>query len=435
MAPVHLIVVGAGQRGATYARYALHAPQAAQVVAVADPSDHARRALADAHGIPPERQFRDWREAAALPRFADAVVIATQDALHAEPALAFAGQGYHLLLEKPMAPSAGDCLRIAAAAERSGVLLAVCHVLRYTRYTQLLKQILDSGRIGQIVSLQHLEPLGFWHQAHSFVRGNWRSERLSSPMLLAKSCHDLDWIRYIMGKPCTQVASFGSLKHFRPEERPAGAADRCLDCAVEPTCPYSAPRLYLGLLAQGNTGWPVSVLTPDVTVVGVTAALRDGPYGRCVYASDNDVVDHQTVIMQFADGSTADFTMTGLSRYRDRETHIFGTHGEIYGDGESIEVYDFLTRSTERIETRVASDGAVLSGHGGGDEGLIRQFVAAVAGADPTQILSGPSETLESHLMVFAAEQARRTSQVVRLSSLQAGLAQERAPGGDARPG
>jgi predicted dehydrogenase len=201
MAPVRLIVVGAGQRGSTYARYALHSPDKLQIVAVADPNDHARSSLAAEHGIPTAHTYTDWRELAALPRFADGVIIATQDTQHADPAVALADLGYHLLLEKPMAPTPQECERITAAAERNRIILGVCHVMRYTRYTRMLKQILDSGRIGEIVSLQHLEALGFWHQAHSFVRGNWRNERLSSPMLLAKSCHDIDWIRYIVNKP------------------------------------------------------------------------------------------------------------------------------------------------------------------------------------------------------------------------------------------
>ena len=267
--------------------------------------------------------YADWREVVARPRFADAVIIATQDPLHAEPAIAFADLGYHILLEKPMAPNAADCRRIAAAAQANGVMFAVCHVLRYTTYTKKVKEIVTSGRLGEIVSLQHLEPVGFWHQAHSFVRGNWRSEHESSFMLLAKSCHDLDWIRHIMGKRCTQVSSFGSLLHFRAENRPVGAADRCLECAVETTCPYSAPRIYLGRVRHGETGWPVNVLTPDLTEAGVTEALRSGPYGRCVYACDNDVVDHQVVNMQFEDGATASFTMTAFTRQRDRrDAHL-----------------------------------------------------------------------------------------------------------------
>lgn len=417
MDPVRLIVVGAGQRGAAYAAYALQHPEQLEIVAVAEPRAYYREALAERHAIPPERRFADWREVVDQPRLADGVIVATQDAQHVGPAVAFAERGYHLLLEKPMAPNPADCRRIVAAAQRAGILFAVCHVMRYTRYTQALKQILDAGRIGSVVSLQHLEPVGFWHQAHAFVRGNWRRADLASPMLLAKACHDLDWIRYIMGRACTQVASFGSRTHFRREAQPPGAADRCLDCAVEPDCPYSAPRIYLGRVAQGHTGWPVDVLTPDTTPEGVLEALRTGPYGRCVYACDNDVVDHQVVNMQFAGGGTAAFTMTAFTRARARETRLFGTRGEIYGDGRHIAIFDFLTGQTARIDTEVQADGTPLSGHGGGDFGLIRHFVAALATHDPRQILSGPEETLETHLLVFAAEEARRSGTVVALAA------------------
>ncbi len=296
-------------------------------------------------------------------------------------------------------------------------------MLRYTTYTKKVKEIVASGRLGELISIRHLEPVGYWHQAHSYVRGNWRNERDSSPMLLAKSCHDLDWLRHIMDKRCTQVSSFGSLMHFRPENRPPGAADRCLVCSIEPACPYSAPKIYLGRVRRGETEWPVNVLTPDVTEAGVTEALRTGPYGRCVYACDNDVVDHQVVNMQFEDGATAGFTMTAFNRKRDRETHIFGTRGELYGNGQFIEVYDFLTDNTERLDVAPASDGSIpstgsgqaLSGHGGGDLALMTHFVGALIRNDPSLILSGPAESLETHMMVFAAEQARRENRVIEV--------------------
>jgi predicted dehydrogenase len=416
MDPVRLIVVGAGSRGSGYATYAQHHPEELQIVGVAEPRTFYRERLADDYDIPYDNVSVDWRELAARPRFADGVIITTQDAMHAEPAVAFANLGYHVLLEKPMAPNPDDCRRIIDAAKRNDIIFAVCHVMRYTSYTQQLKAILDAGRIGEIVSIEHLEPVGYWHQAHSFVRGNWRNEAESSPMLLAKSCHDLDWLRYLVGQPCVQVSSFGSLKHFRPEERPEGAADRCLECPVEPVCPYSAVKIYLGRVRRGETGWPVNVLTPDVTVEGVTEALRTGPYGRCVYGCDNDVVDHQVVNLLFANGATAAFTMTAFTRQRDRETHIFGTRGEIYGNGSTIEIYDFLTDQTETIQTDRSSDGSILTGHGGGDYGLMQRFVTALATGDRSQILSGPDETLETHLMVFAAEAARHEGRVAAVT-------------------
>jgi predicted dehydrogenase len=289
-----------------------------------------------------------------------------------------------------------------AAVEKSDILFAVCHVLRYTRYTMMLKAVIDAGAIGEVINIQHLEPVGYYHQAHSFVRGNWRNQQESTFMLMAKSCHDLDWIRYIMGVQCKSLSSFGSLKHFRRYEKPvkAGNATRCLHCDYEPECPYSAIKIYMGRLAQGNPGWPVNVLAPEPTFESITEALENGPYGRCVYECDNDVVDNQVVNMLFEGGKTASFTMTAFNQGSHRKTRIFGTRGEIYGDGEKIEIFDFLTDKTRVIDTQAApadagGDGKALSGHGGGDYGLMDAFVEAVASQNPDCILSGAAESLE----------------------------------------
>ena len=418
MAAVRLLLVGAGSRGAIYAAWAREHPDAVRIVGVAEPRDALRERIAREHDVAPERAVSDWRDLAVTPRLADGVIIATPDALHADPAIAFADLGYHLLLEKPMARGPDDCRRIVAAAERNRVLLAVCHVLRYTRYTEQLVAAVAAGRIGEVVSLAHLEPVGYWHHAHSFVRGNWSNTARSAPMLLAKSCHDLDWIRHVIGRRCTRVSSFGGLQHFRREAAPAGAGARCLECGVEASCPYSARKIYLGRVYGGYTGWPVDVVAPEqVTPATVAEALRTGPYGRCVYACDNDVVDHQVVAMQFEGGATATFTMTGFTRQRDRETRVFGTRGELFGDGRRIELHDFLTDRTETLDTGIAADGSIVTGHGGGDARLMEHFVAAVATGDPARIRSGPAESLETHLMVFAAEEARREGRVVELAS------------------
>ena len=416
MKPVSFLVAGAGGRGTGYATYATHHPALAELVGVAEPREIPRMRLATEHDVPPDNLFLDWKEAAAREKFADAAVITTQDAMHTEPAIAFAEKGYHLLLEKPMAPTADECRRIVDAVKANGVMLAVGHVMLYTTYTQTLKQILDAGTIGEIVSIQHLEPVGYWHQARSIVRGNWRNEAESSFMLLAKSCHDIDWLRYIMGERCQAVSSFGALKHFRQEEKPAAAGDatRCTACDYEPECPYSAKKLYLGSLARGNTDWPVSVITFDRTEAGVLKALETGPYGRCVYECDNDVVDNQVVNLEFVGGKTASFTMTAFTPLGHRRTCIFGTRGEIYGNGVTIRITDFLTDETRTVDT-AKTDSSIMGGHGGGDYGLMAAFIKAVANNDPSGLLSGPDETLESHLMVFAAEEARREHRVVDL--------------------
>jgi predicted dehydrogenase len=404
-------VLGAGSRGTKYAGWALANPDRARVVAVAEPRDHQRAELARRHDIPPDRVFRSWRELAAVPRLADAAIVSTQDSDHVKPAIAMANNGYHVLVEKPLAPTEQECVELVGAVIETGVLFAVCHVLRYRPYTKLVRQLVEDGRLGEIMSVQHLEPVGHWHYAHSYVRGNWRRTDLSSFMLLAKSGHDIDWLRHIVGRPIERVSSFGTLSHFTRDNQPAGAADRCLECAVEPDCAYSAKRLYLGRVREGLTGWPVKVITDDPTEAGVLAALRDGPYGRCVYACDNDVVDHQVVGMEFAGGVTATFTMTAFTPHLDRRTQIFGTRGYLDGDGERVTVTDFLTETTETIE--VPSGGSdAATGHGGGDYGLMDAFTTAVADHDWAPILSGPAESLESHLAVFAAERARLSGTV-----------------------
>jgi predicted dehydrogenase len=409
--PVTLAVIGAGARGNDYANWALGNPDRARVVAVAEPIDVRREAFAERHGIPPEAVFRSWEELAAADRLADAAIVATQDADHLAPAVTLARHGYHLLLEKPLAPTEEECRELVHEVQRTGVMFAVCHVLRYTAYTRLLKEVIDSGRIGKIMSVQHLEPVGYWHQAHSFVRGNWRRTDESSFMLLAKSCHDFDWLRYVVGVPFKRVSSFGHLTHFRPEDRPEGAAHRCLDCAIEPDCAYSAKRHYLGRLRGGDRGWAVRVLTADLTEEGLTRALREGPYGRCVYACDNDVVDHQVAAIEFEGGVTGTFTMTAFTEQTDRRTQIFGTKGSIDADGEHISIYDFRSEKTEVLSVAAHAPG-ISGGHGGGDSGTMNAFVTAVATGDPTFIQSGPLESLETHLAVFAAERARLTGSV-----------------------
>jgi len=418
---IRLIVAGAGSRGSSYARYVENHPGDAALVGVAEPREYYRERVAATHGIAKENVFSDWRRMAERPRFADAAVVTTQDAMHREPAVSFMEKGYHILLEKPMAPTAEDCRAIVETAKKTGVIFAVCHVLRYTSYTQKVKDLVDGGAVGQVVSMQHLEPVGYWHQAHSFVRGNWRNEGESSPMLLAKSCHDLDWISYILGdRRCERLSSFGSLSHFRRDRKPfeAGDATRCLECPFEPRCPYSARRIYVERAANGYTGWPVHILTPDLTVEGVTKAVREGPYGRCVYECDNDVVDHQVVNMEFQGGVTATFTMTAFTPMGGRRTQIFGSRGSVYGDSTVVEGFDFLTEGKTRVDTS-AADQSAAGGHGGGDERTMAAFIRAVATEDPGKIHSGPDISLETHLMVFAAERARRENRVVEMSEMR----------------
>lgn len=416
MRAVTVLIIGAGSRGHGYSRFAKEYPDKMRVVGVAEPREFYRERMVCEHGIAPENAVSSWEQFVNRPKLADAVIISTPDAMHTEPSIAFAEKGYAILLEKPMAPSADECRRIVAAVQKNEILFAVCHVLRYTVYTKQVKKLVDSGIIGDVVSIQHLEPVGYWHQAHSFVRGNWRNEKESSFMLLAKSCHDIDWISYIMGVPCKSVSSFGSLYHFRKEQKPKNAGFRCVSCACEQQCPYSALRFYMGRLKTGQLTWPLNVISSVVTEENVMKALREGPYGRCVYECDNDVVDNQAVNMAFDGGRTASFTMTAFGN-GGRRTSIFGTKGMLYGEGAKIRIFEFLTERETIVDTKSSTLGSILDGHGGGDGGLMEAFINALATGDKSKIISGPKETLESHLIVFGAEEARRKNIVVELNT------------------
>lgn len=419
--PVTMAVLGAGARGSVFAGFAGQFPGRARIVAVADPRAERRDALAAQLGVAGDRRLRDWRELAARQRLADAVIVTTPDREHAEAAIRFAKLGYHVLLEKPIAPTWAECVSVVGAVEQARVILAVCHVMRYTAYTEAVRRAVADGRLGQIVGVEHLEPVGWWHFAHSYVRGNWRRAGGSGPSLLTKCCHDLDWLRYVVGRPAVSVSSRGGLHHFTPASRPPGAAGRCLDCAVEPTCPYSATRLYLSFLNDPKRKeWPLSVVTTDLTERGVRQALRDGPYGRCVYACDNDVADHQVVTIEFGDGVTATLTMSAFTPFGRRRTRIMGTRGFLEGDGHQVAVTDFVTGRTEPVAVRDQRADAG-GGHGGGDFGVIGAFVDAVASGDRSLIRTGPRESLDSHLMAFAAERSRLTGAPVRLTAEFAG--------------
>ncbi|XP_078679378.1 putative oxidoreductase YteT [Branchiostoma floridae x Branchiostoma belcheri] len=296
MAPVRALIIGAGNRGQLYARFSLDNSERFQVAGVADPEPFRRQRLQQEFNIPEENVFTDWQKAAEREKFADCVVIATPDQLHIAPAVAFADRGYHMLLEKPMALTEEDCREVVAACERNNVILSVGFVLRYSPHVRKIKELIDSGAIGDIVHIQHMEPAGFWFFAHHFVRGDHRTTAGSCSSLLTKGSHDIDLIGYwLSGSRCVKVSSFGSLMHFRPENKPAGAGSRCVDCQVENTCPYSAKKIYQERVKQGLTDFPVSQVCPQepVDVENLTEALRTGPYGRCVYECDNDVVSNQ----------------------------------------------------------------------------------------------------------------------------------------------
>ncbi|AZU64086.1 Gfo/Idh/MocA family protein [Neobacillus mesonae] len=396
------ILIGAGDRGArAYAPYALAYPNEVKIVGIAEPWKERRVRLQEKHNIPAEHCYESWEEVLGLEqKMADIAIICTLDRNHFKPTMKALELGYHVLLEKPMSPDPLECIAMEQAAKKYNRQLTICHVLRYTDFWSTIKKIIDRGDIGEIVSLQLNENVEYMHMSHSFVRGNWSNKEKSSPMILQKSCHDMDIISFLMGKECKRISSYGSLMHFKEENAPAGAPQRCLDgCPAELECPFHAGRYYLG---EGK-GW-AKKFTEDCTNEGIIKALQKTPYGKCVYRSDNNVVDHQVVNMEFEGGATATFSMSAFTREQTRIVQIMGTKGEIRGNMEqnSISTFDFLTKH----ETIIHLDSPV-GGHGGGDHGIMRTFLREIKLGRSEDGVSSTAASVRSHLMAFAAEDSR----------------------------
>lgn len=438
---VDVVLVGAGLRGML--AYGGSAEAAGvRFVAVVEPDPERRRAFAELHGLAEDRCFSDVASWLAAPELASAALIATPDDQHLEPALAALGAGYDVLLEKPMAQSAAECVQLVETAERLGRRLHVCHVLRYTPFFRAVRDVVASGRLGRIVTVEHRENVDARHMAHSYVRGAYRRADASNPMLLAKSCHDLDLLHWILDDPVVRVSSFGSLLHFRPESVGPEIPARCTDgCPVEATCTFSALDAYA---PEQPVATPEIRLLTQIFPLGVPAvgdlghdrgarldALRTSAFGRCVYRCDNDVVDHQVVAMELASGASATFTMHGHSHDETRTMRYDGTRATLRAtfaeEGSEITIHDHGASSVERVPLPEAD----LAGHGGGDLGVLRAFATGAVTTD------GRS-SLESHLVGWAAEEARRQGTVVELAEfrqavLGAGLALRLPPPSTAR--
>ncbi|MBB6673718.1 Gfo/Idh/MocA family protein [Cohnella nanjingensis] len=423
MKPITAVLLGAGSRGRyIYGPYAEKYPNDLRIVAVAEPDEGRRRQFAERHGIEADFAYASWEQALEQGRIADVMIVGTLDRMHFAPAMKALALGYHVLLEKPMSPDPAECVRLEQASQAHGRLLIVSHVLRYSPFWAGIKRIIEAGELGAIATIQLTENVGYRHMTHSYVRGNWRKSAESSPMILAKSCHDLDILSWLMGEPCGSVSSFGSLLHFKAEHAPEGATDRCIDgCAAERDCPFSALKLYN---QPPDHPW-ARYITSDLSPGGIAQALREGPFGRCVYRCDNDVVDHQIVNLAFASGANATFTMSGFTEGGSRRVQIMGTHGEIRGDMEEGAFTLYRFKTGEQVEF---ISGAAGDGHGGGDEHMVRSFVQHVRQFDrsPAAGLTSASASLQSHLMAFAAEQSRLNGgQAVRLSEMLEALGAE----------
>lgn len=409
LTPVKVILIGAGHRGNIYASYMLEQPKEMQIIAVADASTTRRKQAAEAYEIADEFCFTDWTQVFKRPKFADAVIIATPDQLHTAPCLAALDAGYDVLLEKPIAPTEEECRIILQKANETGRIVGVCHVLRYSPYFRELKEVIDAGLIGNIISMQHMEPIEHIHMSHSYVRGKWRNSKNATPIILAKSSHDTDIIRWLVNSPVHDVHCFGNLSWFTNRNAPKGSTERCTDgCAVEGDCPYSAiqiyyrdrKRLYVFDPPADEDDWGEHILEQ----------LKTTDYGRCVYRMDNDQPDHLTVNMLFENGVTAAFSMEAHVSYEGRRTRIMGSAGDIIGDMETFVLTDFKTRKQTSWSLKTDP-------HGGGDHRLVKDWLQAVYQQDKNLLSSSIEVSVESHLMAFAAERSRqqRTIEDIRL--------------------
>ncbi|MDE2333132.1 MAG: Gfo/Idh/MocA family oxidoreductase [Rhodospirillales bacterium] len=420
--PVRIALIGAGSRGlGAYGAHVLRRPDLARIVAVADRLGERLALAGHLHDISPAHLYPSWEAMLDCEPAFDAVIIATPDREHLAPALATIERaaGISLLLEKPICPTEEEMERLATAVEASGADVTVAHVLRYTAFFARIRELLDRGVIGQLLSIRHTEHVGYWHFAHSYVRGNWRRLDEASPMLLAKACHDLDILRWLAGAPCTHVASFGTLSHFTSANAPAGSTARCdQGCRIERTCPYSAQRIYLETLPPASA-WPHDVVSADTSPAALARALHEGPYGRCVYHCDNDVADHQVVALRFANGVDATLNVSAFTRETTRTVHLMGSHGEITGDfyANAITVADFRNADTRTSRLTLVTEGY----HGGGDDGLMVDFLNRVRerrrNGKVEEAPTALAESLDSHRMAFAAERARHSGDVIRLGA------------------
>ncbi len=404
-------VIGYGGRGRGFAEMLKLPEFRSRVVAVAEPDDRKRELAAKLWNLPEEKCFRSAKEFFACPKMADAVINTTQDQMHKETALAALASGYHMLLEKPMAVTLGDCREITEAAERSGLLVMICHSLRYHAVYDKLRKIIESGQLGEIVSFDHIEGVNHIHQSFSYVRGPWANESHSTFMLLAKCCHDFDLFQHLFSKKCARVMSFGRLSYFNRAHAPDGAPEYCLDgCPAERECPYHACKIYVHPPWRGAFN--------SYTDEEMLELLKTAPQGKCVFRCDNDVVDHQVAALEYEGGMTGTFTMTAFHP-GGRFTRVHGTLGyaeaAMYGTN-NLRVVDFATGIRDEITVPLREG----DGHGGGDFLVMHDFTRMLRHSSaPQQLRSGARNSFNSHLVVFAAERSRRENRMVEINELE----------------
>lgn len=407
MKKVTFAIAGMGSRGNAYGSKLVLVPEKAEITAAADPR---RERLLDANTymhLPENRLYTDIQAMLAEPRLADVMIIATQDQFHRDHAIAAMEKGYDLILEKPIAATIEDAVEILRVSEKLGRRVLVCHVLRYTPFYRAIKDVIKSGAIGKIETIEAMEGIGYYHLMHSYVRGNWHKLADASPIVVAKCCHDMDIFYWLTGKKCEKLSSFGSLDFYRKENAPEGSAERCVDCTVK-DCPFNAVDYY----TKHINGEFAKIVTLNPTPERLKEVLKTSNYGRCVFKMDNDVCDHQVISMLLESGVTVGFQLNGFAAKDERSIRILGTAGEIRGrfrdnaftlwkfgqDPETVDVVEAMNQIGYNN----------VGGHGGGDYGLIHDALLYYSGEDFDRTsVTELKDSIESHYIAFAAEESR----------------------------
>lgn len=406
--PASVVAIGAGNRMRTYMHYAAEHPDEVKLVAIVEPDDIRRNMMGDQFGVPMEHRFVHYNDFFANPVPADAVILCTPENEHYKPCMKAIELGYHVLLEKPIAQTLQECLDMADTARRNGVIISVCHVLRYHPFFLKVSELVRSGNLGKVISISHSEGVGLDRATHGYVRGTWNREENGNPMLLAKCCHDVDFLLWITGRRCLKVSSFGSLRWFRSENAPEGAADRCVRCPLDGKCPYSAVDLY-----WRRRDWISNFDVPEGQTIEdvIRRELNEGVQGRCVYHCDNNVVDHQALMMELEDDIVISMTMDIFTLNDYRTTKICLTEGEIVCDEHTITVTDFRTRRQQVFDF---SEMLEQPYHAGADLKIMEEFLRAIRGEE-THLNTLIDESIQSHLVCYEAERSRLTGQTITL--------------------
>ena len=403
-----IAVIGAGVRGTSLARKIKTSGIPARIVAVAEPDYEKKREFSKEFGLPDGSAYNGWEELISDHDYCDAAIIATLDNQHTGPALACLTRNWHILIEKPLADTFEDCLRIVQLQREKKKVVAVCHTLRFMEGYKMLKHILESGVIGELIHIEHMEAISNLRFTHNYVRGRWSQEKLNTFLLLHKCSHDIDFICWLFNEPCIRVSSFGSLKYFKSVNAPAGSTHRCTDgCTIAENCPYSALRIYVDSEPEE---WPARDISRVHNRESHLEAVKKGPYGICVWHCENDVVDHQTVMMEFEGGATATCTLTGYSATNGRRARLQGTKGEMVFD-EASAIISLRTFSGSREEKIVIP---ASSSYHPEDQDIVNEWLSSVIAASPVTV--DAAEALRTHAVVFAAELSRNKNISVEMN-------------------